>query len=125
MVKKLMDVDGTSYSFRTALTNSLYFLRKMVSEEEFEAFIEEILSEVDIAQRMKPIYAEYYDAEDILNFIAFFKTGTGKRFLKFQSKLLPKVSIGCQLVATELLVVALKKAQDKYGERDLPKDPPF
>jgi hypothetical protein len=119
MVKKMMEVDGSLNFFRVALVESMSFVKPVMTDEEFNAFITEILDEVNIPKKMTAIYQEYYSADDVLNLIAFFKSTTGKKVLNVSNKLIPKININTQLIAAELMVVALKKLSDK----DDPKPP--
>lgn len=115
MVKKLMEVDGSLNFFRVALTESMSFTKKMMPEEkDFQAFIDEILSEVNIPKKMAVIYKEYYEADDILALISFFRSPTGKKIIKFQSQVLPRVTINTQLIAAEMMVVALRKIAERF-----------
>lgn len=104
-----MEVDGSLKYFRLALVEMMAFATKKMDELEFQKFIDETLVEVDIPKRMAGLYSKYYTADDIMSLTAFFKTSTGKKVLKFQTKLLPKVNFQTQLIAAEMMVVALRK----------------
>jgi hypothetical protein len=109
MVRKMMEVDGSLNFFKIALIDSMSFVRKTLSDSEFEKFITEIMQEVDVPKKMAVIYQEYYTVDDVLALIAFFKSSTGKKVLKFQTQIMPKVTINTQLIAAEMMVIALRK----------------
>jgi len=114
MVKKLMEVDGSMNFFKIALEDTMSFAKGLMSTEEFQAFITEIINEVNVPKKMAAVYKEYYEADDILALISFFKSSTGKKLLRLQPQMLPKVSINTQLIAAEMMVVALRKVAERY-----------
>jgi hypothetical protein len=114
MVKKLMEVDGSMNFFKIAIEDTMSFAKNLMSPEEFQAFIIEILNEVNVPKKMATVYKEYYEADDILALISFFKSSTGKKLLRLQPQMLPKVSINTQLIAAEMMVVALRKVAERY-----------
>lgn len=114
MVKKLMEVDGSMSFFRVALEDAMSFAKGLMSPEEFQTFVTEILNEVNVPKKMAIVYKEYYEADDILALISFFKSSTGKKLLRLQPQILPKVSINTQLIAAEMMVIALRKVAERY-----------
>lgn len=114
MVKKLMEVDGSMNFFRLALEDTMSFTKGLMSPEDFQTFVTEILNEVNIPKKMAVVYKEYYEADDILALISFFRSSTGKKLLRLQPQMLPKVSINTQLIAAEMMVIALRKVAERY-----------
>jgi len=109
MVRKMMEVDGSLKFFKMVLTESMSFMKSKITDDEFDKFIAEILEEVNIPNKMSSIYQQYYTAEDVLNLITFFKSSTGKKVIKVQNQVVPKLSINTQIIAAEMMVIALRK----------------
>lgn len=58
-----------------------------LSEEDKKEIFEQIVSKYDHIGDFLHVYKKYYEAEDVLNLIAFYKTKTGQKFLESQPQI--------------------------------------
>lgn len=96
MIKKLMDVCGSNALSKEVMKAlaiaSSNLLKLQLTEEEIQQIVEMELDNKEFLNEITKIYAEHLSANDILNMISFYKSSTGKNYIKYQIDINTKIA---------------------------------
>lgn len=95
MIEKLIALNQIAAACKDVYTRiaEASFVDTEFSEDTKKEIVEDVLQRIDMVSDFRTLYSKYYNADDIMNLIAFYRTETGKKLLACQASVVSDVMV--------------------------------
>lgn len=123
MVAKLLKLNGLQEKFDTVLQNfpvTMAIPQIMTRNKDVYELVNKYLDHEEVAKAFHEIWAKHLTANDVLNYIAFLKTESGKRIVQKEDKIRIEMGEAVLKIATDIAINIIDECREDQAPPENP-----